>query len=282
MKRNIFVSDSGKSDCVIKLILSDMDGTLLDDNGQVPEGFEAVARELRERGVIFAPCSGRQYFSLLDSFKGYEDEFLFLAENGTMVRYRGQELFSSTMRRDAGLQVLRTAAGVPGTYQVYCGKQDAYILAEQSTAEFQAELNKYYTHSATTADFAQLSDELIKVSLFDPTGRAAETIYPALLKYDGPMQVVLSSDYWVDVMNFGINKGIAIQQVQKKLHIAPNECAAFGDYMNDAEMMSSVYYSFAMANAHPKIKELARFATASNQEQGVLKGIQWLMDQKLC
>ncbi|MBP8598383.1 MAG: HAD family phosphatase [Selenomonas sp.] len=267
---------------MIKLILSDMDGTLLDDDGQVPEGFDTVIGQLRERGVIFAPCSGRQYFSLLDSFKGYEDEFLFLAENGTMVRYRGQELFSSAMRRETGLQVLATAQSLPGTYQVYCGKQDAYILEEQHTPELQAELSKYYTHSAITSDFEHLDDELIKVSVFDPTGHAAATIYPLLAKYDGPLQVVLSSDYWVDVMNFGINKGIAIQQVQKKLHIAPNECAAFGDYMNDAEMMSSVYYSFAMANAHPKIKELARFETASNQEHGVLKGIQWLMDQKLC
>ena len=267
---------------MIKLILSDMDGTLLDDNGQVPEGFDAVARQLRERGVIFAPCSGRQYFSLLDSFKGYEDEFLFLAENGTMVRYHDVELFSSTMKRDTGLRVLATAAALPGVYEVFCGKKDAYILERQHTPEFQAELNKYYTHSSLAANFDELPDELIKASFYDPTGRAAETIYPALAKYDGPLQVVLSSDYWVDVMNFGINKGIAIQQVQKKMHIAPNECAAFGDYMNDAEMMSSVYYSFAMANAHPKIKELARYETASNEEHGVLQGIQWLLDRGLC
>ena len=99
-----------------------MDGTLLDDDGRVPEGFDTVIGQLRERGVIFAPCSGRQYFSLLDSFKGYEDEFLFLAENGTMVRYRGQELFSSAMRRETGLQVLATAQSLPGTYQVYCAR----------------------------------------------------------------------------------------------------------------------------------------------------------------
>ena len=51
---------------MIKLILSDMDGTLLDDDGQVPEGFDAVIGQLRERGVIFAPCSGRQYFQSAD------------------------------------------------------------------------------------------------------------------------------------------------------------------------------------------------------------------------
>ena len=74
----------------------------------------------------------------------------------------------------------------------------------------------------------------------------------------------------------------SIQQVQKRLKIAPMECAAFGDFMNDVEMMSSVYYSFAMENAHPYIKKLARFMTASNKEHGVLQGIQKLIDDGLC
>ena len=83
---------------MIKLIMSDMDGTLLDTNGNVPAGFDNIIKELSKRNVIFAPASGRQYFSLLDSFKGYEDKFLFLAENGTMVRYQGRELFSEIGR----------------------------------------------------------------------------------------------------------------------------------------------------------------------------------------
>jgi hydroxymethylpyrimidine pyrophosphatase-like HAD family hydrolase len=94
--------------------------------------------------------------------------------------------------------------------------------------------------------------------------------------------VVLASAYWVDTINFGINKGLAVQQLQKRLHIAPKECAAFGDYMNDAEMMSSVYYSYAMANAHPKVKSLARYEAGSNAEYGVIKAIRDLIDKGLC
>ncbi|MDD7055260.1 MAG: HAD hydrolase family protein, partial [Selenomonadaceae bacterium] len=82
---------------MIKIIFCDMDGTLLDEAGKLPAEFPAVAAELRKRGVMFAPASGRQYFSLLDTFKGYEDEFMFLAENGTLVRYREEELFSDTL-----------------------------------------------------------------------------------------------------------------------------------------------------------------------------------------
>lgn len=267
---------------MIKLIMSDMDGTLLDEEGKLPRGFDEVMAELKERGVLFAPCSGRQYYSLLNTFAGYEDEFLFFAENGTIVKYHDEEIFSCPMDKEGALEVLKTAAENPSAYRVFCGKKDAYILKEQDTEEFREEFHKYYTHYATVDDYREIDDEPIKISLYDAGGQAAKRIFPIVQKFEGPMQVVRSSDWWVDVMAFGINKGIAIQQVQKRMGITPMECAAFGDYMNDAEMMSSVYYSYAVENAHPKIKELARFHTKSNAEQGVLHGIRELIRQGLC
>ena len=54
---------------MIKIIFSDMDGTLLTSANKLPDGFDEMADELKRRGVIFAPASGRQYFSLLKSFK---------------------------------------------------------------------------------------------------------------------------------------------------------------------------------------------------------------------
>ena len=77
------------------------------------------------------------------------------------------------------------------------------------------------------------------------------------------------------------NKGVAVREVQKRFGIRPEECAAFGDYMNDAEMMEAVSYSFAMGNAYPAIKKLARFETGTNAEQGVLMGIERLMKEGL-
>ena len=79
---------------MIKLILSDMDGTLLDENNQLPAEFDEVMEELHKRGVQFAPASGRQYYSLLKSFPQYEDRFIFVSDNGTIVRQHGKELFS--------------------------------------------------------------------------------------------------------------------------------------------------------------------------------------------
>ena len=266
---------------MIKLIMSDMDGTLLDENGRLPEEFPVLVAELKKRGVIFAPASGRQYFSLRETFKAFADDLIFFAENGTIVMQHDKELFSTTMKKKVALQILAAAAQNDNIFRVFCGKKDAYVLNSQNRPEFVDELRRYYTHNSFVDDFAAIDDECIKVSLYDASAHADTVIYPLVKKFDGQQQVVLSSDYWVDVMSFGINKGIAIQQIQRKLKISPDECAAFGDYLNDAEMMSSVYYSFAMENAHPNIKKLARFTTASNADHGVIKGIRRLIDEGL-
>ena len=94
------------------------------------------------------------------------------------------------------------------------------------------------------------------------------------------MQVVLSSDIWVDIIPLGINKGVAIQKLQKKLNIKPEECVAFGDYLNDYEMMQSVYYSYAMENAIPELKKVARYIATPNYKNGVVKTIRQLLAQQ--
>ena len=266
---------------MIKLIMSDMDGTLLDGNGRLPTGFDAMMAKLKERGVMFAPASGRQYYSLLDTFPAYADEFIFIAENGTLVKQHGKELFSSPITHEIACEVLAAGLKLPGILCVYCGKKNAYILSSQNRQEYQEELAKYYTHNAVVDDFNDVDDEPIKLAFYDQNGKASQSIYEHLKQFEGRLQVVRSSDWWVDVMSTGISKGIAIQQIQQKLGLTPRECAAFGDYLNDAEMMGSVYYSFAVANAHHAIKKMARFETKSNEEQGVLAGIQKLMDEGL-
>lgn len=266
---------------MIKIIFSDMDGTLLDAQGRVPDGFEDVAKALEARGVLFAPASGRQYFSLLDSFAPYEQEFLYLADNGTLVMYKGEQLFVSPMKREDAERILARGAELSGIYGVFCGTKNGYVRDDQFVPAFRGELHKYYTHTATLPVLVDVPDVPIKVSFFDPAGHADETIYPYMKEFESEVQVVLASEHWLDIMNPGANKGAAVRAVQEHFGIAPDECAAFGDYLNDTEMMGAVGYSFAMGNAHPKIKEIARYTTATNEEHGVLVGIRRLMEEGL-
>lgn len=267
---------------MIKLIFSDMDGTLLDENAKLPAGFDSMMAKLKERGVMFAPASGRQYYSLLDTFADYADSLLFVSDNGTMVRQHGKEIFSDVIERQRGINILDSVAEHDGIYSVYCGKKKAYLLKEKHPEKYLDVLKNYYREIEFVDSFASVDDEPIKVSFFTPDADADTRIFPLFEETSKTMQVVLASAYWVDITNCGANKGMAVRWIQERLGLAPEECAAFGDYMNDKEMLESVYYSYAMANAYPAVKKAARFTAKSNEENGVLAQIQQFIDDGLC
>ena len=72
-------------------------------------------------------------------------------------------------------------------------------------------------------------------------------------------------------MNPRVNKGEAVRQIQEDLEFLPEETMAFGDQLNDLEMLNRAYYSFAIGNARPEIKAAARFQADTNVNDGVLK-----------
>ncbi len=263
---------------MIKIIFCDMDGTLLTSENKLPAGFDEMIAELKRRNIIFAPASGRQFFSLIRSFEKYRDDFLFLAENGTLVIYKDKEIFSSPIGFDAARKVLAVSEDFKNILRVYCGKKDAYLLREQDIPVFQAELEKYYTHNSLVDSFDEIEDIPLKIAFFDVTSNAKKNIYDKLAPFYDSLQVVLSSDKWVDVMSPNINKGEAVKNIQRVMNFKPEECAAFGDYLNDCEMIQAVGYGFAMANAHPDLKKVAKYETLSNDQAGVLVGIRRLLD----
>ena len=82
---------------------------------------------------------------------------------------------------------------------------------------------------------------------------------------------------WLDCMAKDVNKGHAVKVIQDSLGIKPEETMAFGDQLNDVEMLKQAYYSFAVANARDEVKKAARFQADSNVNNGVLKILQKLL-----
>ena len=94
---------------MIKIIFSDMDGTLLTSTNNLPDGFREIISELKKRGVIFAPASGRQYFSLVSYFEKYAEDFLFIADGGAVVMRGDKEIYSNTLSWEDIKIILETA-----------------------------------------------------------------------------------------------------------------------------------------------------------------------------
>lgn len=256
----------------IKLIVTDMDGTFLNSKYEMSPDFPKVYQELKNRGIVFVPASGRQMSGITKYFDDIENEIGFIAENGGYIVYKNKELFADEMNRESVVKVIETVRKIPNARAVLSAKKKAYY--ETNDQEFIDFFTQYYTQNEKVPDLTQvMNDSTFKIAVYHKEG-FEKNLYPALRQFeDDHLEVVVSGQYWLDVMNKKINKGIALEKLQKSLNILPEETMAFGDYMNDIEMLKNAEYSYAMKNAHPLVKETALYETSSNDDFGVVEVI---------
>ena len=264
------------TDSSVKFIATDMDGTLLDGQGQLDSAFFDLHQQLEQRGILFAAASGRQYYSLRETFEPIKDRMIFIAENGTLVMHKDKELYSCTIDKTAIHQIIDEARGVQGAHLVLCGKRSAYV--ETSDHQAMAEIKKYYHRCEQVDDLQRVEDDFIKVAICH-FGGTEENVYPTLKQRFGKdHQVVVSGQIWLDLMNIEASKGKAIEYLQKSLGFTYEQTMSFGDYFNDIEMLQASYYSYAVENAHKDVKVFARFNAPSNEQFGVMQVIRKLLD----
>jgi Cof subfamily protein (haloacid dehalogenase superfamily) len=258
----------------IRLIACDMDGTLLDDDHAVHEDFWPLIDRLHERGILFCPASGRQYYNLLERFAPIADEVVFIAENGTYVVRSGKEISSQCLALADAREMVRVARrvneGGGDVGAVLCGKSSAYI--ERTDPAFVAETDQYYHRLQIVDDLTVVEDEALKVAIYDFVS-AEDVSKPAYAGFDHTHQVVVSGEHWLDLMALGVNKGAGIRHIQEALGITRDQTMVFGDFLNDLEMMDEATYSFAMANAHPELAARARYRAPGNTDNGVVRTI---------
>lgn len=263
---------------MIKLILSDMDGTLLGANGELPPDFDEVMGRLKQKKVIFAPASGRQYLSLRKTFDKYKDDFVFIAENGSIAYYKDKEIVSFPLEMKKAVDILNSLAKY-NIYRVMCCKNYTFVLKKQDDDILRKEANKYFSFYKTVDSFEEADDVPIKLSFFDPEYNAKENILPKVIKYGGEYEVINSSNAWVDITLKGVCKGLALNKAREILKIDKEECMAFGDYNNDIELLEESGYSYAVENACENLKKVAKFIAPKNTDYAVTKTIKQLLDE---
>ncbi|MEE2772892.1 MAG: HAD family hydrolase [Bacteroidota bacterium] len=259
---------------MIKLIVTDMDGTLLNDQHELHPDFWKIEEELTGNGVLFAFASGRQFYNLEAKFDRIKNRIMFFAENGTFVSYQGKELYVNPIERDSAIGFIEMGRKLDETYLVLCGKNSAYI--ETRDQEFIDEVSKFYERLEIVDDLTQVEDTILKVTLCNFNGVEDHT-FPHFVNYTDRFKVAIAAKIFIDITAHDANKGDAIKGIQKELNISPEETLVFGDYLNDLEMMQVAHHSYAMKNAHPEIKEVSKFITEfDNNENGVLRTIESL------
>jgi len=261
----------------VKLVVTDMDGTLLNSKHEVSSQFFKLFAQLKNH-IHFVAASGRQYHSIIDKLASIKDEITVIAENGGISKQGNQELMITRLTDKKIQQLIPIIRKLNGGYAILCGKHNAYIEAKDQ--HFISLFKEYYPNYKMVSDLTKVSnDDFLKIAVYHAES-SKKYLYPTFKKLGNDTLVKISGQNWLDISNPKANKGHALKHLQDTLGIRKEETMVFGDYENDLEMLELAHFSYAMQNAVPRVKKIARFETKSNDELGVESVLEQLLKAK--
>ena len=263
---------------LVKLVVTDEDGTFLDLGGEdfSRDRFRAVFERMSAAGCRFAVATSNQSFQVAEIFGELAPSISIIASNGAYVEPQGKEAQVSVMSPAAVADVLAAHADHPEIPLCAVCAGGAFV-ERAADADFVAEMTMYshnMRHVDSLAERGPTTDVLMYWSRVDEAdlARAVELLDAAT----GPAVSVVDSGFgggfgYLDVVQPGVSKATGIRALMDAFGIDASEVMAFGDAGNDAEMLRLAGVGVAMGNASDELKSIADLVCDPCEEQGVLK-----------
>lgn len=256
---------------MIKLIASDIDGTLVNDEKQFAPDFFHILKELNKRNIKFVAASGRSKYSLEEIFKPYENELLYVSDNGAFVSDNQTEYCTHKLNKDDVAAVVEMLLELDEIQIVLCGKYKSYLINFQE--QFLEQVKVYYNVFEIVDDYKSIEDDFLKIAVYDSKGSSKHSHPKVKDNLPEGLCAIATSAVWMDIMDCSVNKGRGVEALQKVFDISPDETMVFGDYFNDIEMFKKAKYSFAMENACDEVKKHCNYCAKNNNDFGVTEKI---------
>lgn len=250
-----------------KLIFFDIDGTLLDEDKKLPHSTKHAIKRLQEMGHILAIATGRAPF-MFEDLREELNIHTFASMNGSYVVHEGSLVHHQPLDDDELHQLVQLAESFKHPVLFEHGEQ-LYINTE--VTDFVEEgIGALSVHEeAIYSPNCYKNEKMYQSILF--CLEEDETIYREQFK---KFEFIRFHQNAMDVLPTGSSKAKGIEAVMKQLQIPKEHVYAFGDALNDIEMLSFVENSVAMGNALDEVKKVSKYVTTSVNEDGILKGLE--------
>lgn len=251
---------------MIKLIASDLDGTLVRNYEQTIPGetFDLI-RRLKERGIMFVPASGRQYANMRRLFAPLGYEIPYIAENGSLCIYKDEILSTGQIPSDTIHRILDTLMDYRREFHTgHCilSVKDTYYTDSDDERFMDYMLNTMGNIVTQIPDLYAVKEPLLKAAVCDFGG--TKNLLPFFSeRLKGEIRVATSASHWIDFIAPNANKGTALKTLMEHFDIHKDECICFGDQQNDVEMLKLAGTSYAMDTAVPEVARHADHVISS-------------------
>lgn len=263
----------------IKLIATDVDGTLVKDSSpEVDPEIPELIHKLVEKGIVFVVASGRAYNSVRTMFSAVENEIAYIVENGAHIVYQGKTLKITNMKREDTMEILTDLRACEGCDYVISTPEGS--LMETDNEEFISLIRDGYHNKYRIVDDISKEDcDIIKLAIFRKGSNRKLGDEYLIPKWKDRVKACMAGEEWVDFMDKEVDKGNALRYLQNYLGIKDHETMAFGDNGNDVGLISAAGEGYAVENAIPEVKAVAKYICPSYEKKGVAQVLRELLKQ---
>ena len=280
---------------MIKLIASDMDGTLLNDDHMISEENLKAIRKAQEMGRYFTIVTGRDYGAV----KSYLDECNLKCEcilsNGAEYRDVDGNIIESVYMNKTSVKIVFDILNEANLCIQLMTNKGSYITNKESDKKAIIERFKLFNPKMTEEEVIEFVEsfhkqrgmkeidniykileddiEILKIVTFDNDEKLIARLKDKLRESTSDLAVASTFSNDIEISDIEAQKGIILAKTIKKMGIDKSEVIVLGDSFNDYSMFTEFENSYAMENAIPEIKEIAKYITDTNNNDGVAKAI---------
>lgn len=262
----------------IKMVVTDMDGTLLDEKGEFDRSrLKNILDELDKREIRFVVATGNEIHRMHLLFGDLLERVTLIVANGARIFDKNEVLLGTCWSQDLVAQVLSYFEGRErDVHLVVTAENGAFVkmgtifpmiekvVTAEMAQEFYQKIN--FVEALRPDDFPQV----LKMSMVVNEQVAVQATRQLNQDFADTLNAVTSGYGAIDILQKGIHKAWGLKQLMQKWKIQEQDIMAFGDSENDIEMLQLAGISYAMENADPRVKTVANHLAPANTEAGVL------------
>ncbi len=265
---------------MVRLIATDLDGTLLDTHGEISGRNANAIRRAREKGVIVCVATGRIHATGAPFHRALGLDGPIIAVNGAWIQHGEAILERHAIPQDAFEDGLRIAEGYEVSPMAVVEDKMMYLSENKRYLE---RILGFYEDGSCFAELSSRAEmiERVKASgcerlsfISFETGALAALRAELEERLSERLEVSSSWATNVEIGKAGISKGYAVERLAAKYRITREEVMALGDHDNDVSMLQYAGYSVAMGNASDTAKAAARYVTDTNAEDGFARALE--------
>jgi Cof subfamily protein (haloacid dehalogenase superfamily) len=271
----------------IELVVFDVDGTLVNDEGEIGDRTKQLIMVLKKFGVLFSFASGRLHSALIPIADELKIHIPLISLDGTVIKSAAgkQFIYRSFLKESHVKKAIEYSEkyliniALCHTEAIYYTEQNSIIpkLMDKFGATYQ-EVSSYDDYTAETLEIVFAGDnrravEYVRDKFSFPLSLGTSISYFRSQTHEGI--------YYLEVRRSGSSKGKAMQRLLKYLNIKENKTAVIGDWYNDLSLFETKGIKVALKNAIPELKKNADYTlTKSNNEEGVTEFLEALLNAK--